>query len=316
MFGTSTARPVTLLIRHITGLVSWLLLSTHALAGDVSYQQFFSPTLGHDYPYTVYLPDNYDTDASTPYPVVYLLHGSFGNEKDWVTRGKLPQTADRLIAAGHLPPVVFIMPGSRSWWVDGYNEAARSAFFNDLLPHIESTYHVGSERHLRGVAGLSAGGYGALNFALERPELFAAVAALSPASYAPTPPANSSARRHPAFLNEQGLFDRERWEALNYTAHLEDYRLHVTPRTTGERDMSPVPLYISAGRSDVYDAEFHARLLRQAMERIQPGDVRLDLYPGGHTWRVWRASLPAALNFMFQHIDQPAAGSVETSAAE
>ncbi len=75
--------------------------------------------------------------------------------------------------------------------------------------------------------------------------------------------------------------------------------------------MPPVPLYISAGRSDVYDAEFHARLLRQTMEKIQPGDGRLGLYPGGHTWRVWRASLPAALNFMFQHIEQPATSPSE-----
>ncbi|NYS45908.1 esterase family protein [Halomonas zhaodongensis] len=298
-------------MKRMASLIGGLLLSSHVLASDVFYQQFFSPTLRHHYPYSVYLPDGYDADASTPYPVVYLLHGSFGNERDWVSRGNLPQVADRLIAAGHLPPTVFVMPGSRSWWVDGYNEPARSAFFDDLLPHIESAYNVGSERQLRGVAGLSAGGYGALNFALERPDMFAAAAALSPASYVPEPPANSSARRHPAFLNEQGEFDRERWKALNYTAHLEDYRLNVTPRPTGTREMYPVPLYISAGRSDVYDAEFHARLLRQTMEKIQPSDVRLDLYPGGHTWRVWRASLPAALNFMFQHIEPPATSSSE-----
>ncbi|MFI8749614.1 alpha/beta hydrolase [Vreelandella lionensis] len=288
---------------YVCSLFGWLALSNIALAGDVSREQFFSSTLGYDYPYTIYLPDGYDTAATTPYPVVYLLHGSFGNERDWATRGNLPQVADRLIEAGHLPPAVFVMPGSRSWWVDGHNEAARSAFFNDLLPHIETTYHVGTTRPLRGVAGLSAGGYGAVNFALERPDMFAAAAALSPASYVPVPPSNSSANRHPAFLNEQGQFDRALWEQLNYTAHLEPYRLQVTPRPNAEHsDTPPVPLYISAGRSDVYDAEFHARQLRQAMERIQLGQVRLDLYPGGHTWRVWRASLPAALNFMFQHV--------------
>ncbi|WP_404344546.1 alpha/beta hydrolase [Vreelandella venusta] len=293
---------------YVVGFFGWLTLSSLTFAGEVSREQFFSPTLGYDYPYTVYLPEGYDKQASAPYPVIYLLHGSFGNELDWATRGNLPQTADRLIEAGHLPPAVFVMPGSRSWWVDGHNEAARSAFFNDLLPHIEATYHVGTTRQLRGVAGLSAGGYGALNFVLERPDMFAAAAALSPASYAPTPPENSSAMRHPAFLNKQGEFDQALWEQLNYTAHLESYRLQVTPRPHAEHsDTPPVPLYISAGRSDVYDAEFHARLLRQSMERIQPGQVRLDLYPGGHTWRVWRASLPAALNFMFQYVGETSA---------
>lgn len=299
----------------LTTLIGWLTLSGHSMASEVEHHQFFSPTLGYDYPYSVYLPDQYDAQATDAYPVIYMLHGSFGTDRDWVSRGNLQQVADRLIRAGHIPPAVYIMPGSRSWWVDGHNEPARSAFFDDLMPHVEATYHVGQERHLRGVAGLSAGGFGALNFALERPDLFAAVAALSPASYAPLPPRNSSAWRHPAFINEQGQFDRGLWASLNYTAHLEEYRFLVTPRGPEEQSDAPhVPLYISAGRSDVYDAEFHARLLRQAMERIQPDAVRLDLYPGGHTWQVWRASLPAALNFMFQHIGhqhRPAAAEPE-----
>ena len=296
----------------LTVLIGWLTFSGHSLASEVEHHQFFSPTLGYDYPYSVYLPDHYDAQATDAYPVIYMLHGSFGTDRDWVSRGNLQQVADRLISAGHIPPAVYIMPGSRSWWVDGYNEPARSAFFNDLMPHVEATYRVGQERRLRGVAGLSAGGYGALNFALERPDLFAAVAALSPASYSPQPPRNSSAHRHPAFLDEQGRFDPELWESLNYTAHLEEYRLRVTPRgAEQEAEVPPVPLYISAGRSDIYDAEFHARLMRQAMERIQPNDVRLDLYPGGHTWQVWRASLPAALNFLFQYVGQE--NSVETA---
>ena len=301
----------------LTTLIGWLTFSSHSFASEVEHHQFFSPTLGYDYPYSVYLPDNYDTEATAPYPVVYMLHGSFGTDRDWVSRGNLQQVADRLIGAGYIPPAVYIMPGSRSWWVDGYNEPARSAFFNDLMPHVEATYHVGTERHQRAVAGLSAGGYGALNFALERPDLFAAVAALSPASYAPLPPRNSSAWRHPAFQDEQGRFDQQLWETLNYTAYLEEYRLRVTPRGTDEEsDLSPVPLYISAGRSDVYDAEFHARILRQAMERIQPNDVRLDLYPGGHTWEVWRASLPAALNFLFQYVGQNEVAAMDEAETE
>lgn len=293
-------RPLLIKLAALLGL--WGFFNA-AIAGEVQHHTFESPTLGHAYPYTVYLPDNYDANTSAQYPVVYLLHGSFGNERDWVAKGNLAQTADRLIRAGHIPPAVFIMPGSRSWWIDGHNEAARSAFFNDLIPHVEATYQVGTTRVLRGVGGLSAGGFGALNFALEKPEMFSAVAALSPASYVPYPPLNSSAHRHPSFLDEQGNFDTSLWDERNYPAYLEEYRINVTPRPSAEEsDIPPVPLYISAGRSDVYDAEFHARQLRQSMERIQPNDVRLDLYPGGHTWRVWRASLPAALTFMFQHI--------------
>ncbi|XAW61306.1 alpha/beta hydrolase-fold protein [Halomonas sp. Bachu 37] len=281
------------------------LLPTISQASQVRMERFASPTLGHDYPYMLYLPDGY-TDSTAHYPVIYLLHGSFNSHRDWVSRGALQRTADRLIDAGHIPPVVIVMPGSLSWWVDGHNEPAHSAFINDLLPHVEETYRVGRERHHRGVAGYSAGGFGALNFALQYPQRFGAAAALSPASYLPYPPDSSSAYRHPAFLDENGEFDHALWEQVNYPAHLEEYRLRVTPRPADdESDVPPVPLYISAGRSDVHDAEFHARQLRQTMERIQPTLVNLDLYPGGHTWKVWRASLPAALNFMFQYLEGP-----------
>ena len=273
-----------------------LLLSVPALAGQVTQHRFPSETLGEAYPYTLYLPEGYRT-SQLAYPVIYLLHGSFGGQRDWVDRGSLKRIADRLIRQGTIPPAVIVMPGSRSWWIDGHNEAARTAFFEELIPHVEATWQVVPGREWRGVAGLSAGGYGSVNFALERPDLFGAAAALSPASYHPLPPANSSAWRHPAFLDDEGAFDTELWERSNYTAHLSDYLAQ-------ER---VVPLYLSAGDRDAFNAEHYARLLHQSLVHHQPEDLALEVFPGGHTWRVWRASLPHALTWMFQHMSEPIA---------
>ncbi|WP_444676820.1 alpha/beta hydrolase [Halomonas sp. E19] len=193
--------------------------------------------------------------------------------------------------------MVIVMPGSSSWWIDGHNEAARSAFLEELLPHVEATWQVVPRREWRAVAGLSAGGYGALNFALERPELFAAAAALSPASYHPLPPRHSAARRHPAFLDAAGRFDTELWQRRNYTAHLPAYL---------ERD-EVVPLYLSAGHRDAYNAAHHAWLVRQALAPHQPDRVVMEVLNGGHTWRVWRASLPSALAWMNRFLQGPVA---------
>jgi len=280
-----------------------LLLTWPALAGQVSHHQFPSATLGRDYPYTLYLPDGYH-DAGLDYPVIYLLHGSFGSDRDWVGRGALKRIADRMIRQGRIPPAVIVMPGSRSWWVDGHNEQARSAFFEELLPHVEGLWRVVPKREWRGIAGLSAGGFGTVNFMLERPELFAAAAALSPASYYPLPPADSTARRHPAFLTADNRFDADLWRRLNYPAHLEHYLAQ-------ER---VVPLYLSAGSRDAYDAVTHARRLQAALQPHQPGEVRLEVFPGGHTWRVWRASLEPALAFMFRYLKPPL--PAEVAAAE
>ncbi|EWH00102.1 alpha/beta hydrolase [Halomonas sp. BC04] len=280
-------------VRLFLGL-GLLLATAPALAGEVTHHRFHSAVLERDYAYTLYLPAGY-RESNLAYPVLYLLHGSFGSESDWVERGGLKETADRLIRQGEIPPVVIVMPGSDSWWIDGYNEAARTAFFEDLLPRVEETWQVVPLREWRGVAGLSAGGYGSLNFALERPELFGAAAALSPASYHPLPPANSSAHRHPAFLDGNGQFDADLWQRRNYTAHLERYL---------ERGIV-VPLYLSAGNRDVYNAEHHARLVHQALRSHQPGLAPLEVLGGGHTWRVWRASLPSALGWMFHFLQGP-----------
>ncbi|MFW6346154.1 MAG: alpha/beta hydrolase [Halomonas sp.] len=279
-----------------------LLGTSSASAGQVSQHSFVSPTLEREYRYSLYLPEGYAV-SNQAYPVLYLLHGSFGSETDWVRSGRLRRTADRLIERGDIPPLVIVMPGSESWWIDGHNGAERSAFFDDLIPHIEQTWHVVPERDWRGVAGLSAGGFGALNFALERPELFAAVAAFSPASYHPLPPQNSSAWRHPAFQRD-GAFDTELWERTNYRAHLDDYLAQSTT----------VPVYLTAGDRDRLNAVHHARLIENALRPRQPGDVRLDVLPGGHTWRVWRASLPRGLSFLARHLEGPV--PIETDDAE
>nr|WP_276316512.1 alpha/beta hydrolase-fold protein [Halomonas flagellata] len=271
-----------------------IMLAGKALAGQVTHHRFHSETLGRDYPYTLYLPDGYP-ESGLEYPAVYLLHGSLGSDLDWVNRGALKEVADRLIRQGRIPPTVIVMPGSQSWWVDGRNESARTAFFEDLLPHVEALWQVVPEREWRAVAGLSAGGYGTINFILERPELFAAAAALSPASYHPLPPVNSSAREHSAFLTPEGRFDADLWQRLNYPAHLDSYLAQEYV----------VPLYLSAGNLDAFDAVRHARKLQRALDEHQPGQVPLEVFRGGHSWRVWRASLPGALTFLFRYLQPP-----------
>ncbi|NLC22206.1 MAG: esterase family protein [Halomonadaceae bacterium] len=277
----------------------WLVVLAAGLpaqAGEVTYHHFASEILGRDYPYTLYLPAGYH-ETQQAYPVLYLLHGSHGNERDWVGKGNLERTADRLIAQGVIPPLVIVMPGSQSWWIDGYNEAARSAFLDELVPQVEATWRVVPQRDWRAIAGLSAGGYGTLNFILERPDLFAAAAALSPASYVPLPPRNSSATRHPAFLDAAGDFDTDLWQQRNYPAYLDDY---------AEQEQV-VPLYLSAGHRDVYNAAHHARVVHQALAPHQPGLLTFEVLRGGHTWRVWRKSLPNALTWIGRFLEPPIA---------
>jgi len=270
------------------------LFAGSAVAGSITHHTFVSETLGRPYAYNLYLPDDY-ADAGLSYPVLYLLHGSNGSEYDWVVSGNLQQTADDLIAQGTIPPTVVVMPGSKSWWVDGYNEAAETAFFSDLIPHIEATLRTISAREGRVIAGLSAGGYGTVNFVLEHPAVFAAGAALSPASYVPYPPASSSAYQHPAYLGADGAFDRDLWDKLNYTHYIEAYKAQSIV----------VPLYINSGDHDKYDIAYHAAVLYQALREHQPGQVEFRVVDGDHDWAVWASTLPEAMTYLFGFASRP-----------
>ncbi|SFO91999.1 alpha/beta hydrolase [Tranquillimonas alkanivorans] len=264
------------------------------VAGEVAHYTFPSETLGRDYAYNIYLPDGYE-DSGLEYPHMYLLHGSFGNENDWVVKGEAQQTLDRLIDEGRIPPAVVVMPGSESWWVDGYNEPAETAFFDDLIPHINDTWRVIDTREGRVIGGLSAGGYGTVNFVLEHPDMFAAAAALSPASYVPVPPSNSSGNRHPAYLDAEGNFDPAKWEELNYTAYIDDYKAQDTV----------VPMYINSGDHDVFDIAYHGAVLYQEMREHQPDNVELRVIDGDHEWQVWVDTLPEALEYVFSFAARP-----------
>lgn len=281
-------------MKHLMSGALCSALALPASAGEVSHHSFASETLGRDYAYNVYLPDGYE-DGDLAYPVMYLLHGSFGNENDWVINGKMQPSVDRLIDEGAIPPAIIVMPGAQSWWVDGYNEPAETAFFKDLIPHVEATYRVVPEREGRVIGGLSAGGYGTVNFVLEHPDMFAAAAALSPASYVPVPPDHSSGNRHPAYLDESGTFDPEKWEELNYTAYIDAYKAQDTV----------VPMYINSGDHDTFDIAYHAAVLYQALREHQPNAVEYRVVDGDHEWQVWVDTLPEALEYVFSYTSRP-----------
>jgi len=270
------------------------LVSTGVNASEISHYEFDSETLGASYPYTLYTPDGFE-ESDKRYPVMYLLHGSFGNENDWASKGSLQETADTLIEQGKIPPALIVMPGSQSWWVDGHNEPAATAFINDLLPHIESTWPVISDREGRVIGGLSAGGYGTINFVFQHPDMFAAGAALSPAVYTPLPPEHSSAWRHPAYLDEEGDFSNELWKDLNYTSYIDDYM-------DGEE---VVPLYINSGDHDTFDIAYHATELYQTLREHQPNQVELRIVDGDHEWSVWENTLPEAMEYVFRFASRP-----------
>lgn len=266
--------------------------STHA--GEILTESFRSEILGRDYKYTVYLPDSYRKDDKR-YPILYLLHGSGGDENDWLSKGGARETMDALIARRLIQPMIVVMPGhATAWWVDGAREKGETALINDVMPHAEGKYRVDSARANRIVAGLSAGGYGSLNLALKYPRMFAAAAILSPAIYDPVPPSHSSSASNPQFQKD-GKFDSTLWKTLNYVSHIEAYK----------KSGVIVPLYIHSGDHDPLGIALQAAMLYEKLRLHQPDAVELRIVNGDHEWMLWRDALPDALQFMSTRIAGP-----------
>lgn len=113
--------------------------------------------------------------------------------------------------------------GGHSWWANGSVKNAETAFIEDLIPYIEENYKASAQRKDRSIAGLSMGGYGALNLSLSHPDKFCVAGVISPAIYDPFPPATSTSRKAPQLMKD-GEFSEEVWTNLLYTSRIENYK--------------------------------------------------------------------------------------------
>jgi enterochelin esterase-like enzyme len=131
--------------------------------------------------YRVYLPPCYRQQPERRYPLLVLIHGQSYNDDQWDRLGA-DETADRLIAAGEIEPLIIVMPRDRFGGQPSENNFAR-VLVEELLPHVDQTYRTLDERGFRAVGGLSRGGGWAVHLALTYWDTFSALGGHSPAIF-------------------------------------------------------------------------------------------------------------------------------------
>lgn len=125
--------------------------------------------------YRIWLPPCYGQTGQL-YPTIYLLHGNLRAEWEWEEVGMLA-SAEALIQAGDIPPVIIVMPDGRfaSVTTSGGPNSFEQIIVDELMPHIEATYCAANHPRLRAIGGISRGGYWSLEIAFRHPHLFASV---------------------------------------------------------------------------------------------------------------------------------------------
>ncbi|MBE5830199.1 MAG: esterase family protein [Butyrivibrio sp.] len=168
-----------------------------ATRGGVSYGEFihgtyYSNTCGMERGYSILLPADYSEDKK--YPVLYLLHGIFGDEYSFSQdkSNKIREIVGNMAYDGYIDRTIVVCPNmyatSDPDQKPGFDRESVLPYdnfindlVNDLMPCIESEYSVLTGRDNTYLAGFSMGGRETIFITLQRPELFGYVCAISAA---------------------------------------------------------------------------------------------------------------------------------------
>ncbi|HLP17425.1 MAG TPA: alpha/beta hydrolase-fold protein, partial [Bacteroidota bacterium] len=167
--------------------------------GKIDSVLYNSTTVGVKRTALIYTPPGYS--QAKKYPVLYLLHGIGGDEREWLHGGHPEVILDNLYAAQKIEPMIVVMPNGRAMKNDravgNIMEPEKVQAFatfekdllSDLIPFIEKTFPVYTDREHRAIAGLSMGGGQSLNFGLGNLDTFAWIGGFSSAPNTKAPEA-------------------------------------------------------------------------------------------------------------------------------
>jgi enterochelin esterase-like enzyme len=248
-------------------------VATEPLQGTLLDDRLTSPIIGKSFPYRVYLPPDYQHSPQKRYPVLYMLHGAGGDYTEW-TDSFLPEQADRLMAAGEIPPMIVVMPndGGQTYWANWSEGGPRWGDYltHDVVSVVDQRYRTLAHPASRAIGGLSMGGLGALNLAFKHPEVFGVVGAHSPSVRLEPDPALW-------FLQGQSFLDNDPvWLAQNRPG------------------LDSLTIWLDAGTEDVWLPNIeavHATLVDEGLHPIW------HVFPGPHEAEYWIEHVPDYLRF-------------------
>jgi enterochelin esterase-like enzyme len=239
----------------------------------------------------VYTPPGYE-GSTARYPVLYLLHGSGGDEEAWPVMGIANVIMDNLIAQGKTKPFLVVMPNA--YWDEiasldlagprtappprvgsGGRRGARRYDSNekdivdDLIPFVEKHFRTLSGRENRALAGLSMGSGITLNVAVKRTDVFASIGVLSSGAFRDASAGMATLQAiNPEFLGDPAATSKK-LRLLFFSCGTEDPRMEGMAKVAQELNDLEIP-------------------------------VALKSYPGEHEWKVWRHSLADLAPLLFR----------------
>lgn len=158
--------------------ISWV--TPAVVAGNTTYQTFFSQSAKATVSYHVLLPDEYVQDPAREFTVLYWLHGSGGGNVG------IPILADYFLKAMReekIEPMIIVFPNGLPYgmWCNSKDgrQPVEDMFIRDLIPHIDTRYRTNASREGRILEGFSMGGFGAMRLGIKYSAMFRAISSLA-----------------------------------------------------------------------------------------------------------------------------------------
>ena len=207
-------------------------------------------------------------------PLIVMLHGYRCNHTNALA-GMSPQDAVGVTVDGKpLTPMALVtVDGGGGYWHPHPRDDPMGMVVHEMLPMLGG-WGLGVAPHKVATMGISMGGYGAIAFAEHHPEVFSAVAAISPAiftTYGWVHYVNPGAYWGPG--------DFARYDAITHASALKG-----------------IPVRVTTGNED----PFHPWVV-DLVDALPPGAV-VQFAPGGHTGTFFESQEPPSLAFLSEHL--------------
>ena len=190
--------------------------------GEVYYYSSYTEKMRRCF---VYLPNEYFTNPTKKFPVLYLQHGMGENETGWSAQGHTGIIMDNLIAEGKAVPFIIYMdnglnarpagqqgqagpggfggqrpqgqtpqgqrpqgqggPGGPGGFGRGFSNPFEDVLIKDIIPMVEKNYRVIADTPHRAMAGLSMGGMQTHGISINNPTTFAYIGIFSGGTFRP-----------------------------------------------------------------------------------------------------------------------------------
>lgn len=263
-------------------LLFLLLAAIAARAASVDTVSVFSTAMKRDIKAVVIKPDGIAEGERLP--VVYLLHGAFGDYANWLKRvPHIKQLADQY-------RMMIVCPdgGYTSWYFDSPIDPAyqfETFVAKEVPAYIDAHYPTIANRKGRVITGLSMGGHGGIFLSFRHADMFSGAGSMSGALNVTviTRRYDVEKRLGDTLANKQYWHD---WSALNVVEHYPKDSLAIT---------------IDCGTEDMVigmNRDMHRKLLQLKVPH------EYTERPGEHNWAYWSNAIDYQLLFFRKHFNR------------